>query len=195
MKKIIEKLKSLESNVIEPNILKTTLDAFDFANVDYMQYLNEKDFDKYHRVTILESPLKVFLTVWPPEFLLSTHQHNNFWGYLAVLKGLLTETFFVYDPDDAQLSCHPPKSYRKGEVVFEPLNVIHHIQNPSPSKPLVTAHFYYPTVYDYDGVLIFDIRNKRIAELNDKAPGVSWNHPADYYRRFEENAFSVVNLW
>jgi predicted metal-dependent enzyme (double-stranded beta helix superfamily) len=195
MKRVIEKLKKLESKTIEPNILKTTLDSFDFSNVDYMQYLDENNFDKYHRVTLMESPLKVFLTVWPAEYMVSTHQHNNFWGYVAVLKGLLTETFFVFDPDDAQLSCHPPKSYCKGEVVFEPLNVIHHLQNPSPSKPLVTVHFYYPTVYDYNGVMIFDIKNRRLAELNDKAPGVSWNHPRDYYNRIEEDAFSVVNLW
>lgn len=195
MKKILEKLKKLETREIEPNILKMTLNAFDFASVDYMQYLDESKFDTYHRVTIMEAPIKVFLNVWPAEFQLPTHQHNNFWGYIAVLKGLLTETSFVYDADDAQLSCHPPKSFRKGEVIFEPLNVIHHLQNPSPSKPLVTAHFYYPPVYNYEGVMVFDIKKRRVAELTAKAPGISWDHPADYYARIEEDAFSVVNLW
>ncbi|TVQ08214.1 MAG: hypothetical protein EA361_17100 [Bacteroidetes bacterium] len=195
MKKILEKIKNLETQEIEPNILKTTLNAFDFANVDYMQYLEGNTFDVYQRVIIMESPIKVFLNIWPPEHQLSAHQHNNFWGYIAVLKGLLTETSFVYDADDAQLSCHPPKSYRKGEVIFEPLNVIHHLQNPSPSKPLVTVHFYYPPVYNYEGVMIFDIKKRRVAELTGKAPGISWDHPADCYASIEEDAFSVVNLW
>ncbi len=195
MEAVLEKLRSLETKVIDPNLLQTTLSSIDFSTIDYKQFLNEADFDKYHRVVVMESPIRVFLTVSPPEFQVSTHMHNNFWGYCVVLKGLLTETFFVYDSDTAVLSCHPPKNYRKGEMVFEPMNVIHHIQNPSPSKPLVTAHFYYPTVYDYNGVMIFDIKNRRIAELNERAPGVSWNHPAEYYNRIEENAFSVVNLW
>ncbi len=195
MKKVLEKLKTLKTDQIDPNILKTTLSRFDFSRVDYLGYLEGVDLEKYNRIFLMESPIKVFLNVWPAQHQLTAHQHNNFWGYIAVLKGLLTETSFVFDADDAQLSCHPPKSYRKGEVVFEPLNVIHHLQNPSPSKPLVTAHFYHPPVYNYDGVMIFDIKNKRIAELNEKAPGVSWEHPADNYYRVEEDAFSVVNLW
>lgn len=195
MEKVLKKLSKLENKTIEPNILKTTLNAFNFADVDYMQYLEEEKFDTYHRVIIMESPIKVFLNVWPAQCQLPTHQHNNFWGYIAVLKGLLTETSFVYDYDEAQLSCHPPKSYRKGEVVFEPLNVIHHLQNPSPSKPLVTAHFYYPPVYNYDGVLIFDIAKKRLGVLNNKAPYVSWDHPTDHYNSIENDAFSVINLW
>lgn len=195
MEKVLEKLKKLESKVIEPNILKMTLNTFDFANVDYMQYLDETRFDEYHRVYIMDSPIRVFLTVWPSQYQVSPHQHNNFWGYIAVLKGLMTETSFVFEPEESRLSCHPPKSYRKGEVIFEPLNGIHHLQNPSPSKPLVTAHFYYPPVYDYQGVRIFDIRKRRIAELNAKAPGISWEHPEDYYVKKEDHAFSVVNLW
>lgn len=195
MKKVLEKLKKLDPGKIEPNILKTTLNAFDFANVDYMSYLEDKSLEKQTRITIMESPIRVFLNVWPAQHQLSAHQHNNFWGYIAVLKGLLTETAFVFDPDTAQLSCHPPKSYRKGEVIFEPQNVIHHLQNPSPSKPLVTAHFYFPPVYNYDGVMIFDLKKRQIAEMNEKAPGISWDHPKDHYRRIEDDAFSVVNLW
>jgi quercetin dioxygenase-like cupin family protein len=195
MEKVLEKLRKLESKVIEPNILKMTLGTFDFSNVQYMQYLDETKFDQYHRVYIMEAPMRVFLTVWPPQSQLSAHQHNNFWGYIIVLKGLLTETPFVFEPEASQLSCHPPKSYGKGEVIFEPRNIIHHLQNPSPSKPLVTAHIYYPPVYDYKGVLMFDIRKKRIVELNEKAPGISWEHPDDYYARSKEDAFTVVNLW
>ncbi|MFN3555334.1 MAG: hypothetical protein ACK4VN_05150 [Bacteroidales bacterium] len=195
MEKVLEKLRKLEGKEIEPNILKMTLNKFDFSQIDYMSYLQGRELDEYFRVVIMDGPIRVFLTVWPAQHQLVPHQHNNFWGYIAVLKGLLTETSFVFDPEDNKLSCHPPKSFRKGEVIFEPLNVIHHLQNPSPSKPLVTVHFYYPAVYNYDGVMIFDIRNRRLAELNEKAPAVSWEHPADYYRRVEENAFDVVNLW
>ncbi len=195
MKKVLEKLSKLSEKEIEPNILKTTLDTFDFAQVDYMSYLEGIDLQQYKRIYIMEKPLRVFLNIWPSQFQLSTHQHNNFWGYIAVLKGLLTETSFVFSTEDKILSCHPPKSYRKGEVVFEPLNVIHHLQNPSPSKPLVTAHFYFPPVYDYNGVIIFDLKSKKIAELNAKAPGISWEHPDDHYNKIEDNAFEVVNLW
>jgi quercetin dioxygenase-like cupin family protein len=195
MEKVLEKLRKLEPKNIEPNILKMTLNTFDFANVNYLPYIDQSRFDEYHRIYIMDAPIRVFLTVWPSQYQLAPHQHNNFWGYIAVLKGLMTETSFVFEPEFSQLSCHPPKSYRKGEVIFEPHNVIHHLQNPSPSKPLVTAHFYYPPVYDYSGVMIYDIRNRRMAELNSKAPGVSWDHPAEFYDRTFENAFSVVNLW
>ncbi|MFP4288297.1 MAG: hypothetical protein ACLFQS_03485 [Bacteroidales bacterium] len=195
MRQVIEELKSLRSEEIEPNNLKIKLSKFDFTNVEYLSFLEDKGFDDYYRVVIMDSPLRVILNVWPPQYQLPTHQHNNFWGYVAVLKGLITETAFVFDSDSNQLLCHPPKSYQKGEVIFEPLNVIHHLQNPSPSKPLVTAHFYYPRVYDYNGTMIFDLKKRILAELNEKAPGVSWNHPAEFYSRIEEQAFDVVNLW
>jgi predicted metal-dependent enzyme (double-stranded beta helix superfamily) len=195
MEKVLEKLRKLDSNQIEPNHINLVLNTFDFANIQYMQYLADSDFDQYHRIYIMDAPMRVYLTVWPAQYQLPAHQHNDFWGYIAILKGLLTETSFVFEADDNKLSCHPPKSYRKGEVIFEPRNVIHHLQNPSPSKPLVTAHFYHPPVYNYEGVMVFDIRNRRIAELNGKAPGISLEHPDEYYNKKTDNAFSVVNLW
>jgi hypothetical protein len=195
MEKLLAKLKKLESGVIEPNIVKRTLNSIDFSELDYLQYVDESKLDQYHRVNIIDSPFKVFLTIWPPQHLLIPHQHINFWGYVAVLKGLLTETAFVYETEESRLLCHPPKNYCKGDVIFEHDNVIHHLQNPSPSKHLVTVHIYYPPKYGYDGVLIFDIMKRKIAELNAKAPNVSWDHPADHYNKLAENAFSVVNLW
>jgi hypothetical protein len=195
MEKVLGKIKKLEEEEIEPNIMKTTLDGIDFAHIDYNPYLEGLDLQTYGRVYIMDAPLKVFLNIWPSQFQLSTHQHNNFWGYIAVLKGLLTETTFVFDPDDNILSCHPPKSYRKGEFIFQPLNGIHHLQNPSPSKPLVTIHLNYPAVYNYDGLRLFDIRKRKVAEMNEKANGISWDHPKDHYRSIKENAFEVVNLW
>jgi predicted metal-dependent enzyme (double-stranded beta helix superfamily) len=195
MKKVLEKLQKLDKEKIEPNILKITLNTIDFSHVDYMSFLEGKSFDEYSRVYLMDSPLRVFLNIWPAQYQLPVHQHNNFWGYIAVLKGLLTETSFVYEDEEKQLSCHPPKNFRKGEVIFEPLNGIHHIQNPSPSKPLVTAHFYYPSIMDYNGVRIFDIKKKRMAVLNEKADRVSWEHPKDYYSQDEKKAFTVVNLW
>ncbi len=195
MKRVLEKLEKLDPEKIEPNILKITLNSIDFAQVDYMSFLEGKSFEEYTRVYIMESPLRVFLNIWPAQHQLPVHQHNNFWGYIAVLKGLLTETSFVFEEEKSQLSCHPPKNYRKGEVIFEPLNGIHHIQNPSPSKPLVTAHFYYPSIMDYNGVRIFDIKKKRMALLNEKATYISWNHPKEYYTKIDKKAFTVENLW
>lgn len=195
MKKVLEKLQKLDTRQIEPNILKTTLNTIDFAQVDYMSFLGGESFEEYKRVQLMESPLRVFLNIWPAQFQLPVHQHNNYWGYIAVLKGLLTETSFVFEAEENQLSCHPPKNFRKGEVIFEPLNGIHHIQNPSPSKPLVTAHFYYPSIMNYNGVRIFDIKKKKMAWMNEKANRVSWDHPKDHYSKIEKKAFTVVNLW
>ncbi len=195
MKRVLEKLQKLDPEKIEPNILKITLNTIDFAHVDYMSFLEGKGCEEYSRIYIMESPLRVFLNIWPPQHQLPVHQHNNYWGYIAVLKGLLTETSFVFEEEKNQLSCHPPKNYRKGEVIFEPLNGIHHIQNPSPSKPLVTAHIYHPSIMDYNGVRIFDIKKKKMAWMNEKANRVSWDHPKDHYSKIEKKAFSVVNLW
>ncbi len=195
MKRVLEKLEKLDPEKIEPNILKITLNTIDFAHVDYMSFLGGKGCEEYSRIYIMESPLRVFLNIWPPQHQLPVHQHNNYWGYIAVLKGLLTETSFVFEEEKNQLSCHPPKNYRKGEVIFEPLNGIHHIQNPSPSKPLVTAHIYHPSIMDYNGVRIFDIKKKKMAWMNEKANRVSWDHPKDHYSKIEKKAFSVVNLW
>jgi hypothetical protein len=193
--RILEKINNLKDKEIEPNILKTTLDGIDFAHVDYYPNIEGVDLEQYGRVYLSDSPLRMFMSIWPPQHQLPTHQHNNFWGYIAVLKGLMTETTFVFDPDDNVLSCHPPKSYRKGEVIFQPLNGIHHLQNPSPSKPLITIHFNYPPEYNYDGINLFSIRFRKRAIMNEKAKSISWDNPDDHYKSIQENAFDVVNLW
>lgn len=195
MKNVLERIKMLKPEALEPNRLREVLQEIDFSQVDYEPFLEGFDTQEYNRITLLDAPLKVFITTWPSQYYLPAHRHNHFWGYITVLKGLLTETTFAFDADQNKLFCHPPKSFKKGELIFEPMNTTHHLQNPSPSKPLITLHFYFPAKYNYDGVLIFDIKNRRIAELNDKARRISWDLGAECYRRVEDSSFDVENLW
>ncbi len=195
MKKILASLKEISETSINANLLKDTLNTFDFSEINYNEIISGYDLDKYNKIIIKEKPVQIFLVTWPAQVNLPIHQHIKYWGYTAVLEGMLTEYLYDYDKDSKVLSIHPSRNVKKGELIYEPLNIIHQLMNPSPLEIAVSLHFYYPSEYDYDGTLMFDIEKRKLAELNEKAPNVSWNHPKEYYKRQVDDAFEVTKLW
>ncbi len=195
MKELLQALNNLEGKTIEPNIVREALSGINFSKLSYQEYLENCDMDTYSRIKVCDKPLQVFLMIWPPQFLLPIHQHNNFWGYVIPLQGIVAETVYGYAPRKKKVFLHPTKTHKTGEIIYEPYNVIHKLQNTSPLEPTVSLHIYYPPVYDYKGTLIFDAQNRRLAVLNEKATKLSWDLPEDNYESILENAYDVEKLW
>ncbi len=195
MKQLLSALSKISQTSINSNLVKNVLDKIDFTCLDYKNYLEGYDLKKYNKIIVKEKPLQIFIVTWPAQVSLPIHQHNKYWGYIGVLEGVVSESLYAFDDKKKLLSIHPSRTINKGEIIFEPLNIIHQISNPSPLDVSVSIHFYHPSDYDYDGTLLFDVETKKLAELNKDAPYVSWNHPKKYYKRMEDNAFEVVKLW
>ena len=195
MKQVLQALNQLQGKEIDPaNAMKVIADIH-YKDVDYEKYLEGHDSMAYNRIKINDSPMQVFLMTWPPQFLLPIHQHKNFWGYVIPLKGIIAETVYGYAARKKKIYLHPTKTYKPGEIIYEPYNVIHKLQNTSPLEPTISLHIYYPPFYNYDGTLIFDAQNRRLAVLNEKAPALSWDLPADNYHEVTEDAYDVEKLW
>ena len=195
MKRIIEALQSLKEKDIEPNSLRNTLLSFDLKDIRIEREYLYLDRDMFHRQMILDKPVQVFLMNWPPQFFYPIHQHNNFWGYVLPMDGVLSETIYGHAPNQRKVYIHPTKNYNKGELIYEPSNVIHKLQNASPIHTLQTLHIYYPPDYNFNGTMIFDAKNRRLAILNEKAESMEWNLPDDHYEMMEENAYDLEKLF
>ena len=196
MKDILEALQALKGQQIEPNMIRQALESVQLKNINLKEYIKEfKNGTEPNRNTLLKDPVEVFLMQWPPQFFYPIHQHSNFWGFVVPLRGLLSETLYGYAPNKRKVFIHPTKTFREGEIIYEPYKVIHKLQNTSPIETLITLHVYYPAVYDFNGTCIFDAKNRRLAILNEKAEALSWNLPEDRYERIEENAYDLEKLW
>lgn len=195
MKQVLQALNHLKPGSIDPTSTMKAISAIDLKNIAYKEYLEGYQLENYSRIKISDSPMQVYLMIWPPQFLLPIHQHKNFWGYVIPLQGIVSETIYGYAARKKKVYLHPTKTHKPGDIIYEPFNVIHKLQNTSPLEPTISLHIYYPPVYNYDGTLIFDAQNRRLAVLNEKATGLSWDLPADHYKKVVEDAYDVEKLW
>ena len=195
MKKLLQDLKSLEVGKIEPNAIRELIRSHDLRNLNYEPYLESQELTGYHRIPLMEEPVQAFIMIRPPQHNLAIHHHNNFWGFIVPLKGMVAETIYRYDQPKRKVYIHPTKTYTKGDYIYEPFNVLHKLQNNSPIDPAITFHIRYPSVYDYSGTMIIDAKNRRLAFLSKKATEIGWDLPADHYEIIEEEAYDLEKLW
>jgi predicted metal-dependent enzyme (double-stranded beta helix superfamily) len=195
MNQILYALQALKGKAIDPNIVRQALETIDFKNILIKDIFTNNDLDVHNRYMIMEDLFQVYFMVWSPQFFFPIHQHNNFWGFVIPIKGVLSETIYGYAPNKKKVFIHPTKSFKSGEIIYEPLNVIHKLQNASPIDTLTTLHVYYPPTYNFSGTKIFDAKNRKLAVLNEKALTLGWDLPKDQYEMIEKNAYDLEKLW
>jgi predicted metal-dependent enzyme (double-stranded beta helix superfamily) len=195
MKEILDALRAMKGQQIEPNLIRQVLETLQLRNLNVDEYVKKLSGEALEREIILKDPVEAFILKWPPQFFYPIHQHSNFWGFVVPLQGILSETLYGYAPNKRKVFIHPTKTFRAGEIVYEPYKVIHKLQNTSPIESLITLHVYYPPVYNFKGTSIFDAKNRRLAILNEKAETLSWDLPEDQYESIEENAYDLEKLW
>ena len=195
MKRLFDALEALKNEKIEPSSLRKALESVNLKEIDFSEKLKGFDLLSFNRIKLMSEPLEVFLMTWPPQFFYPIHQHASFWGFVIPVSGILSETLYGYAPNKQKVFIHPTKSYKTGDLIYEPFNVIHKLQNTSPIDPLITLHVYYPPVYSFADTMIFDAKNRRLAVLNEKAEDLSWDLPEEQYKLIQENAYDIEKLW
>ena len=195
MNRIIKALKALKDKTIEPNIVRQALESINMKSIRVDNAYENPDSDSYKKYILMEEPFQVYLMNWSPQFFFPIHQHNNFWGFVIPIQGVLSETIYGYAANKKKVFIHPTKSYKPGELVYEPFNIIHKLQNTSPIEPITTIHIYHPPSFNFKGTTIFDAKNRTLAVLNEKAQVLSWDLPEDQYETIQEEAYTLEKLW
>ena len=193
MKKLLTSLAKIRKEELPYEPLGKWIRQFDFANLDYKEYLpKEICQESYSRNIITLEPLECVILYWLPNQESAIHFHEGFWGYVAVLEGEAKDVEYKFE--DGKLIEYLEVDCRKGGIIQEPDGAIHKIVNASSEKPLVTAHFYAPALEDFNGMKIYDVENCSIGTLNQKALSASWDIPKEHFSEIEENAFEFVPI-
>lgn len=195
MEELLKELKALAGKKVEPNMVRIIIQGHPLKNLQFEEYIKGADMNKYHRIALLEEPVQAFFMIRPPQHYLPIHHHNNFWGFIIPVSGIVSETIYRYDEFKSKMYIHPTKTYTKGDYIYEPFNVLHKLQNTSPIDPAVTFHIRYPGVYNYAGTMIVDDLNRKVAVLSEKATEIGWDIPVENFISYKQNAFDLEKLW
>ncbi|MDR1877763.1 MAG: cysteine dioxygenase family protein [Flavobacteriaceae bacterium] len=147
--------------------------AFDIKNISVPD-------KSYVRVPIYADSCCAILMLWGIKNQTAIHDHLNYDGLIKVLKGNLTEISYV---EDGNFVKHEGEGIAsEGDIFPEDLGGIHSVVNNSP-RISVSLHIYHTPQTSLKGVRIFDIENKKIAWLTEKATSCSWNLPEESFEK------------
>ncbi|MGM5631205.1 cysteine dioxygenase family protein [Apibacter raozihei] len=175
--KTIENLKSQKTDYksVAEELFKFEFEDFDAAfNIKNSQVPD----NSYVRLPIYSENCCAILMLWGINNKAAIHDHLNYDGLIKVLKGNLTEISYIESNDFIEYEGEGIAS--EGAVFPEDLGGIHSVINNS-SDISVSLHIYHTPQTSLKGVRLFDIENKKIGYLNEKATCCSWNIPTECF--------------
>lgn len=153
-------------------------DYQDFNEVFKLDVIQIPD-KTYFRLPIYQGKFVAFLMLWGKENRTAIHDHKNYDGMIKVLKGSLCEIsyrekddFIVYDSESIA---------HEGAEFAEDYGGIHSVVNKSKDIS-VSLHLYNTQQTDLKGVRLFDLPQKKIAIMSEKAASCAWNLPKEAYQ-------------
>jgi len=192
MEKIVNELNGFTPETLTYEGLGKYVKQLKVEDFDYQPHIPPIDQSgSYSRNILCLEPLECVLLHWPPNVESAIHYHKGFWGYVMVLEGACDNVVYKME-DNKLIECQTVRAF-PGGVLDEPDGTIHKIANPSSTKTLITAHFYYPALETLDGLKVYDIPTKRIGVLNEKAKSASFKEPESCFHSIEENAFEFID--
>ena len=166
-------------------------------NVNQIQFsTNPEEYEKsdasdYYRKIYTLEPLEIAVLYWPPLAESAVHFHSGFYGYVVVLDG--SGENIEYRLSEGVMAEKRRILCTKSGIMNEPDGTIHKIRNASSTEPLITLHLYVPALANLDGLELYDLENKKIGILNEKALNASFNEPLAHFHTIKENAFETIS--
>lgn len=194
LQNLIQQLENLEGHQISLGYVAEILERY-IIPIPEAETLTIGEYTSGYRKFPVECrEFNVSLIKWPPGASSDVHQHNGFWGVIKVVKGQIAEQVFEFDEPDRTLTMYDSDyiPYGPGDVLLEETSAIHKVVNCSTSLEAITLHVYYPVIFDYDNVRLFDLERKRIGILNSEATGSCWDNQPHAFHRVIENGFRLV---
>ncbi|MXO31644.1 hypothetical protein GFV01_00980 [Apibacter sp. B2912] len=175
----IENLKLSNSDYEQ---VASELFKYNFNDYDATFSINKVNVPEgsYVRLPIFANKCCAILMLWGINNKTAIHDHLNYDGLIKVLKGNLTEVSYIEDKNFIVYNGEGVAP--EGAIFPEDLGGIHSVVNNS-SEISVSLHIYHTPQTSLKGVRIFDIENRKIAILNDKATSCSWDLPKDNYEK------------
>ena len=150
-------------------------DFNDYLKLDEIQVPN----NTYIRLPIYKGKFVAFLMLWGRDNRTAIHDHKNYEGMIKVLKGSLCEISYCEKEDFIQYDSE--SIAHEGAVFPEDYGGIHSVVNKSKDIS-VSLHLYNRQQADLEGIRLFDLQQRKIAILSDKATSCAWNLPKEAYQ-------------
>ncbi|MCT6869917.1 cysteine dioxygenase family protein [Apibacter sp.] len=180
--KLLTSIDNLKLNKSDYKQVASELFKYDFKDYDAAFNISEINVpeESYVRIPIYSDNCCAILMLWGINNKTAIHDHLNYDGLIKVLKGNLTEISYVEENNFIKYEGEGVAS--EGAIFPEDLGGIHSVVNNSPEIS-VSLHIYHTSQTSLKGVRIFDIENKMIGILNEKATSCSWNLPKDNFEK------------
>ncbi|MDR2122173.1 MAG: cysteine dioxygenase family protein [Flavobacteriaceae bacterium] len=179
---LVKTLENLKSTQSDYQSVASELFKYNFEDFDAVFNIREIPVpdECYIRIPIYADSCCAILMLWGVNNQTAIHDHLNYDGLIKVLKGDLTEISYVEKGNFITFEGEGVAS--EGAIFPEDLGGIHSIVNNSPEIS-VSLHVYHTSQTSLKGVRIFDVENKKIAFLNEKAASCSWNLPEESFEK------------
>ncbi len=189
MESFLKHFLSLEQKDLEFDALKGVILESGIFELDLKDHLPpEPEPGEYSRRSLCTSPLDITIIRWPSHGESAIHHHEGFWGYVAVLDGVIENE--EYRLEGNKLRKHEAAMFSFGALLPEPNGVIHRISNVQ-DKPALSVHFYYPSIKSFEGMEIFDLEERKKGVLGSLAKSASWSQDTSAFEKIEEKAFEI----
>lgn len=179
---LLKTLEVLKLNKSDYQEVAAQLFKFSFEDYDAAFHISEKNVpeNSYVRVPIFTDNCCAILMLWGVNNKAAIHDHLNYDGLIKVLKGSLTEVSYTEEGDFIKYDGEGIAD--EGAIFPEDLGGIHSVVNNCPELS-VSLHVYHTPQTSLKGVRIFDVENKKIAFLTEKASSCSWELAEDSYEK------------
>ncbi len=181
-KVLLDTIENLKSKKCDYQEVAAELFKFDFEDYDAAFDISGTNVPEktYVRIPIYKDSCCAILMLWGVNNKAAIHDHLNYDGLIKVLKGNLTEISYVEDGNFIKYEGEGTAS--EGAIFPEDLGGIHSVVNNS-TEVSVSLHIYHTPQTSLKGVRLFDVENKKIAYLNEKATSCSWNLPEESFEK------------
>lgn len=187
---LLDNLRKLVSQGASFEALGQFVRSRDFSTLDLEEITPEEPSPgKYSRNILMMDPIECVVLRWPPRTESAIHFHQGFYGYVISLKGTACDT--SYELKDGVFSLVEEQVCLPYAIIPERDGMIHMISNPSFEQEAITLHIYYPPLESFAGMQIFDIKNRRIGVLSEKAETASWLEPEEHFLEITDDAFEL----
>jgi len=124
-----------------------------------------------------DSNLEVIVMTWSRNLPCLPHDHGQAFGWVKILSGSVIHTVYEQDTPGSWPTAGQQTLEETGTLLYAPPGMVHAMMA-APAEPVVTLHFYTPSIQE---MRVFDLERKRACIVADDC-GAWWPEPHQLIR-------------